>query len=753
MEVKGKQIIARHRTALIEEETQFRVLESPADKPLKKKGAINIVAPGVPLPDEDEYPNSYYFSHFLDNTVHANEVAKSVCEDERVREEAEVFIPQHVSRKGERLPYNSREFFFGEWLPSESQQLLAILAPAGYGKTVLSCALAEEMARSYLDSDREQDGSRLPFPYLIDFGEFRRLSSFEAMILTSLQKKGITDYHSNAFAYLVAQQRVVLILDGFDELLEERPEEAQKNLRELIETLEGRGKVMITARSSFFRTSDDVADFLEYYLEPEQVSVVDVEPFDTSQRHELVARVAPTQRDITRIKTFIDSDSLAEPMGSPLLLKETIEALLTDKDSRLDRTRGRTDLFRELERNVYQRERERKNHRFSDEVQRSFLQELAREMLEYNARGFDWEEVQVAASEAAADDAPGEAELDRLAHHHFLHVASDSKEARFNHQVFREYFQAQTLLAACEEQDDAWVFAMLTQRPLPEEVRTFLAEVDRDQIVPNRLIESLDASQRPTNRMADNIGSVYADYRSPELVAGLLEKLPDDVLLGFSLRGLDLSGSNWSERVLHGMEFTGCKLDGADFKDSAISEISIHRTSVDGTDFRGASIDSLTVDFGQRVFGTADALERLDALGAECGIKTKEEKRSLHGERRQELIEIVRARLNRFYLADMAGGIAGSRWDSSIQERNLLGGVKPSQIKFVKSKVVPAMVRAGVLERRRTHGLVIYDLTNECEDDARVLLERGELAGSIAEVVDRLLARDPGAKTSSTDQA
>ncbi len=82
----------------------------------------------------------------------------------------------------------------------------------------------------------------------------------------------------------------MLILDGFDELLEERPEEARRNLRELIETLEGRGKVVITARSTFFRTSEEVADFLEYSLGADLVRVIELQPFDREQRKDFVQR-------------------------------------------------------------------------------------------------------------------------------------------------------------------------------------------------------------------------------------------------------------------------------------------------------------------------------------------------------------------------------------------------------------------------------------------------------------------------------
>ena len=41
----------------------------------------------------------------------------------------------------------------------------------------------------------------------------------------------------------------------------------------------------------------------------------------------------------------------------------------------------------------------------------------------------------------------------------------------------------------------------------------------------------------------------------------------------------------------------------------------------------------------------------------------------------------------------------------------------------------------GLLERRRAHGEVIYDLTNAAEDDARALIEGGEIRGTVAELL------------------
>jgi hypothetical protein len=140
------------------------------------------------------------------------------------------------------------------------------------------------------------------------------------------------------------------------------------------------------------------------------------------------------------------------------------------------------------------------------------------------------------------------------------------------------------------------------------------------------------------------------------------------------------------------------------------------------------------------VFGTTDAKQRLGELGANCRLENETEDDDVDAQRREEIVEAVRERLRRFYLPGKEG-YAGSRWDSNIQEKNLLGGVGPTQVKFIKSRVIPALLKEGMLNRRREHGLVVYELTNHTEDSARALLERGELTGAVESVVERLQLR------------
>ena len=77
-------------------------------------------------------------------------------------------------------------------------------------------------------------------------------------------------------------------------------------------------------------------------------------------------------------------------------------------------------------------------------------------------------------------------------------------------------------------------------------------------------------------------------------------------------------------------------------------------------------------------------------------------------------------------------------WDRSISEQNLFGGLGHVTRRFASSKLVPAMLKHGLLEKRREHNMVIYMLTKEARDDARAAIENDDIRGVVLEVVEEL---------------
>ena len=219
-----------------------------------------------------------------------------------------------------------------------------------------------------------------------------------------------------------------------------------------------------------------------------------------------------------------------------------------------------------------------------------------------------------------------------------------------------------------------------------------------------------------------------ASYRRADLLLEFLAQVPPDVGIQFDVAGLDLSRTDWSGRLFLGMSFTDCNLDEAKFNKCAIADVAFNRCSLADAEFRDATVDSLVFSGGVRIFGTPDAFDELETRGADCGLTSEARAVTVRREREQRVVGMVRDRLYRFYRPGQAGP-EGSRWDSSIKENNLFGGVAPQDRKFAKKKLIPALRSAGLISARRAHGEVIYDLDNDGEDDARVLIERNEVRG------------------------
>jgi hypothetical protein len=431
---------------------------------------------------------------------------------------------------------------------------------------------------------------------------------------------------------------------------------------------------------------------------------------------------------------------MREAMGSPLLLRETVEAL-THRDVRrgLPPRAQRKDIFGVLEASVYERERERHGHKFPDRIQRRYLQLLAREMLQANLRGFDMEAVQVLSTEAAEEFnvVASPSEVARLADHHFVTVDQNSDEVRFNHQVFREYFQAAALAAAAKAGESEWIVSVLAARPVPEEVAAFVAELEPPSFV-QTLLGCTGPISHGANYLSRNISLVCAAFRSGEATTSLLKAMDKSVQLGFRITNVDLGGTDWSGRILDGMEFINCDLSGARFDGATIPEIAFQNCKLEGTSFDNALPHSVQFDYGPRLFGTS-VLEALRARGVAQLEEEEQTLEDLEHDWRVHVKDLLTARMRRFYVGGTDGS-KGSRWDTSISELNLLGGLSQYDRRYISSELIPRLVKGGVLTRARDHNNVVYRLRDDAKDDARRLIEDGEVSGLVEAVLERLSA-------------
>ena len=168
--------------------------------------------------------------------------------------EAERYIPEREYVGQSLAPDGvSATDFLRKWISGPESGLLVVLAAGGYGKTCLAYQLARELAKRHLE-----DGTR-PVPFLLPLHRHRHVRRFEELVLTHLQDSGILGFTSAAFGYLVNQHRIILVLDGFDELAETGGiRVARDTLRGLTSQLSPNANVLLTSRQAYFRHRGDL---------------------------------------------------------------------------------------------------------------------------------------------------------------------------------------------------------------------------------------------------------------------------------------------------------------------------------------------------------------------------------------------------------------------------------------------------------------------------------------------------------------
>jgi hypothetical protein len=140
-----------------------------------------------------------------------------------------------------------------EWLVGDSRQPVAILAGYGMGKTSFARRLAHRLARAALVDPRAR------IPIFIPLSEISSEQTLEGLLgkLLAAQHR-IPGYHFSMFTELNRRGRLVLILDGFDEMKHTMAwSEFKHNFGELNRLCNGNSRVVLLGRPSALLSEDE----------------------------------------------------------------------------------------------------------------------------------------------------------------------------------------------------------------------------------------------------------------------------------------------------------------------------------------------------------------------------------------------------------------------------------------------------------------------------------------------------------------
>jgi WD40 repeat protein len=163
-----------------------------------------------------------------------------------------------------------------EMLDADHGRFVLVLGDFGTGKTFL----LHEIARRLVIAE----GRRL-VPVLIEMRALEKARSLDALVAQHLTLVGMDRIDLPAFRYMLAEGRIVLLFDGFDELaLRVSYERAIEHFDTLIEATEGQAKVVVTSRTQHFISDSQVKTVLaNRAAELSGYRLMRIRPFEADQ--------------------------------------------------------------------------------------------------------------------------------------------------------------------------------------------------------------------------------------------------------------------------------------------------------------------------------------------------------------------------------------------------------------------------------------------------------------------------------------
>lgn len=171
--------------------------------------------------------------------------------------------PYFSDSKGEAIALS----WLADWKKSadNSKNWLVVLGEYGTGKTALTQKLQYDWLRVY-KSDAAQ-----PIPIRIELRNFTRQFDARSLIHHFLDKNGLSHVPIDFFFHLIRSRRVLLILDGYDEMAQFlNARERRACLAALAELSADGAKGILTSRPNYFTETEELNVFEALYTSLEQ---------------------------------------------------------------------------------------------------------------------------------------------------------------------------------------------------------------------------------------------------------------------------------------------------------------------------------------------------------------------------------------------------------------------------------------------------------------------------------------------------
>jgi len=167
-----------------------------------------------------------------------------------------IFVkPRGFLENGERV--EDVEKYINDWTENDKSVQLTILGDFGAGKTTICERIVLEKVKLLNKTDLLESNTRIPI--LIELKSYTEGVPVESLITNFLVNELNIDINFKEFDTLNKSGKFLIILDGFDEIANLTDEETiVKTFLELDKLVEPNSKIILSCRTHFFKTNDDI---------------------------------------------------------------------------------------------------------------------------------------------------------------------------------------------------------------------------------------------------------------------------------------------------------------------------------------------------------------------------------------------------------------------------------------------------------------------------------------------------------------
>ena len=566
-------------------------------------------------------------SHLFDGHAYATAL-KADCSSSPQYDLA-VYIEPSVSEEvhGDSQPAAA---MIDRWLSNADRTQLTLLGDVGTGKTFLSRVVAHRLAVKYLESPHQS-----PLPVRIDLRNADRQFTLEGLVLSHLSKHGLSDVSFDIFKHALSKGRIVLILDGFDEMAARvTPQITARNFHELAAAAIGKSKVLLTCRTHYFRSRSEEEEVVfatsdtfgsesarELYwdlIARRGFSIAYLRPFTVPQVEAYVERVKGdgAKPAIAKIREIYNLMELCQrPMLLDMIVK-SIDKIQTNNITAAELYRVFTDawIHRDVWRDV-----------LAPKEKINFLVGLARSLWADQATTIHHSRLTAYVKDelAAAIHNPRQfVEIDNEVRTASFLTRDDVGNYGFAHKSYREYFYARYLTeqlhgenaeclrgARISPEVCGFVIQMVDIKAVNSLLERILTCAYRCEISENALLclfalrrGLIDTALRtplrvdlPRHMHLEHAQLDHLNFDGANMPDAQMEgaSLRETVMRGVSLDGADLRNADLENADCAGGQFHGARLDWAIMRFCNLEKASITDATLVGADMTEASVGGL----------------------------------------------------------------------------------------------------------------------------------------------------------------